>query len=881
MPQVPWSTYRVQLHAGFNFRDASAIADYLALLGVSHLYASPYLQSAPGSTHGYDLVDFRAVNEELGGSSGHEAFCQRLGECGLGQILDIVPNHMSLAQNNVYWLDVLENGHASRYIDYFDIDWQSGEERLRNKILLPILENQYGVVLSSGAIKLTRSEMRFQIVLGDTRLPVSPSSMRAFLAPAAQALRSDTLAFLADSLARITPQIADGADAMFTLRRDRKILFSLFHEYLTEQSDAVGTIDAAIGAINGNIDSLDAFLQEQHYRLAYWRSADQDLGYRRFFDVNSLVGVRVELEPVFFDTHRLILQWLKDRVLDGVRVDHVDGLRDPQHYLERLREAAPDAWMGVEKILARNETLSPSWPVNGTTGYDFLNLVNGLLVDREGLTALDDIYKDFIGEETDYPRLVHDKKIAVEAEALGSDVNRLTSIFVRICEADRDHRDHTRAEIRHAIREVAACFPIYRTYVLPDSEVSELDAAVIQTAVNVAAGYRSDIDRGLFDFIADVLLLRRTGPLESEFLLRFQQFTSPVMAKGLEDTALYCYNRLIGLNEVGCNLSQPVVSIDDFHRFNAQAQQSHPTGMVTLTTHDTKRGEDVRARLAVVSEIPQYFKAALARWFAMNSVFRVKGVPDPNTEYLYYQTLIGAWPISVDRVIAYMEKAAREAKQQTSWIHNNAAFEEALKTFIRQTLSNENFCEEVDAFVKLINKAGRINGLAQTLLKYTVPGVPDLYQGSELWDHRLVDPDNRGPVDYGERRRLLNEISGLTVRQVMDRMEEGLPKLWTVSRALRVRRQYPECFNAEGGYRPLLASGDMQDNIVAFVRGDRAITVAPRLSHAVTDGWKETVITVPAGRWINVLADSEVSGGRKKIDELLSEFPVALLTRED
>jgi (1->4)-alpha-D-glucan 1-alpha-D-glucosylmutase len=465
---------------------------------------------------------------------------------------------------------------------------------------------------------------------------------------------------------------------------------------------------------------------------------------------------------------------------------------------------------------------------------------------------------------------------------LGSDINRITSMFVEICEGDRDHRDHTRAEIRHAIREVASCFQVYRSYVYPErNEILELDAAVIQSAVDVAAGYRPDLDRGLFDFIADVLLLRRKGSLESDFVLRFQQLTSPVMAKGYEDTALYCFNRLVGMNEVGSNLSNPIVSIDDFHRFNAYAQQFFPKGMVTLTTHDTKRGEDVRARLAVVSEIPQHFNAAVTRWFAMNSVYRVKNAPDANTEYLYYQTLIGAWPLSIDRAIAYMEKAAREAKEQTSWIHNNNSFEETLKTFIHRTLSNENFCAEVDSFVELINHSGRINSLTQTLLKCTVPGVPDLYQGSELWDHRLVDPDNRTSVDFEQRRRLLSEIHSLSVDQVMERIEEGLPKLWTIHHALRVRRQSPQCFDVSGCYTPIIASGEMSDNVVAFMRGHCVATVVPRFSRSLTDGWKGTEITLPQGAWTNALTGAVVPGGRTEVEEILSRFPVALLVKKD
>jgi (1->4)-alpha-D-glucan 1-alpha-D-glucosylmutase len=881
MPRTPSSTYRLQLHAGFNFDAASEIADYLWALGISHVYASPYLQTAPGSTHGYDVADFKSVNEELGGAEAQERFCLRLGQNGLGQILDIVPNHMSLAPNNPYWRDVLENGPESPYATYFDIDWDMGEERMRDKVLLPVLENQYGLVLTSGAIELVRNDQRFEIVHGGNHLPVAPHSLSVFLTQAAEAVRSDKLAFLADSFARLATRDRSNTQAIFRVQRDRRVLLHMLTEFLNEQPNAISAIDEAIAAINKDSDQLDEFLQRQHYRLAYWRAADQDLGYRRFFDVNSLIGVRVEREHVFLDTHALILDWLKRGVLDGVRVDHPDGLRDPQKYFERLHDHAPDAWVVVEKILARSEVLRKSWPVAGTSGYDFMNLVDGLQISEEGLNSLDEVYADILGHPSDFPTMVHEKKIAVTLEGLGSDVNWVTSIFVEICEADRDHRDHTRAEIRHAIREVAACFPVYRSYVSPHrDEVPEMDAAVIQTAIDVAAGYRPDLERSLFDFIADVLLMRRRGRLESEFLLRFQQFTSPVMAKGLEDTALYCYNRLVGLNEVGCSLANPVVSVDDFHRFNLEAQANHPTGMTALTTHDTKRGEDVRARLAVISEIPQHFAVAVKRWFNLNSVHRRENIVAPNTEYLYYQTLVGAWPINVERATEYMIKATREAKEQTSWTHNDERFEQALKDFITSTLNDKSFCSEIEAFVKRINPVGRTNSLAQTLLKYTAPGVPDLYQGSELWDHRLVDPDNRTPVDYDQRRGFLKEVQQLTVSQILDRMEEGLPKLWTIHKALKIRKDYADCFGASGDYEPLLAIGERENHVVAFIRGHKVATIVPRLPNAVADGWQSTTIELPGGSWKNAFTGATVSGGTVSIESLLSEFPIALLTKE-
>ena len=882
MRRVPSSTYRLQLHSGFTFSDASDIADYIRSLGVSHIYSSPCLQTMPGSSHGYDVTDFKAVSQELGGESARESFVLRLEEVGMGQILDIVPNHMSLAQNNPYWRDVLENGPESRYAEYFDMDWVTGEERLRDKVLLPLLGDQYGVVLRSGAIQLARTATRFEIAFYESHLPVAPHSMATVLKDAARTLRSETLAFLGDSLGGLAERHGANRAERRKKQRDRAVLLSMLTRYLNERPEALKAIDEAIAKVNGDVDALDAFLQQQYYRLAYWKASNQDLGYRRFFDVNSLIGVRVDREDVFADTHELILKWLGTGSLDGVRVDHADGLRDPQGYFDRLRAAAPDAWIVAEKILARNESLRETWPVAGTTGYDFLNIVNGLLVSPEGLGELDGVYQRVLGGPVDFPALVHDSKIAVKADRLGSDVNWLSSIFVEICERDRDHRDYTRAAIRHAIREVAACFSVYRTYISPErNELTELDAALIHTAVDVGAGYRPDLDRGLFDFIEDVLLLRRQGELETEFLLRFQQFTGPVMAKGFEDTSLYRYARLLAVNEVGSNPFRPEVTVEEFHRWNDEAQRLHPEGMVALGTHDTKRGEDARARLAVLSEMPGAFGEAVERWFARNSKYRKGGWPDANTEYFYYQTLVGSWPLSEERVQLYMQKAAREAKQQTSWTQNNVGFEERLREFIQATMGDAGFVAEIEAMVKRIDRAGRVNSLAQTLLKCTVPGVPDLYQGSELWDHRLVDPDNRGPVDFDERRRLLEEMRTLDVDGVMARMDSGMPKLWTIQKALETRAKYADCFGAEGGYAPVEVRGEKRDHAVAFLRGGRVATVVQRLSISVADGWGDAVLTLPSGRWRNVLTNERSEGGEMKLGDLFVRFPVALLTRED
>jgi len=879
MKRVPSSTYRLQLHKGFTFDDATAIVEYLKTLGVTHVYCSPYLQAAPGSMHGYDVVDHRRVNEELGGAEAHERFCKRLQKCGLGQVLDIVPNHMSLGAENKYWWDVLENGTNSRYASFFDIDWNSSEERLRDKVLVPILAEQYGRALSAGSVVLKREGARFTVEAAGQTFPVSPVSLSMILGKAAEYAKSDALNFVSASFARLpSPDFWDRR-TILARHRDKKVLVGLLDRLCKEDAAMSEAIDRVVGEVNHSVDALDEFLSQQYYRLAFWRTADQQLGYRRFFDVNTLIGLRVEREFVFDETHALIVKWLKQGLLDGVRVDHPDGLRDPKQYFERLRERAPEAWIVGEKILEPGEWLRDDWPIEGTSGYDFLNIVMGVLVNREGLKKLGELYTEFTGDDTDFPGVAHDKKIAVEMEALGSDVNRLTTLFVDICESNRDQRDFTRAEIRRAIREVAACFSIYRTYVVPErNEIAAEDTKRIERAIESAKRSRSDIDSSLFDFMRDVLTLKVMGKTETEFVNRFEQFTSPVMAKGVEDTAYYCWNRLTAMNEVGGDPDCDGFSLEHFHEYQERMQKTFPLTMTTLSTHDTKRSDDVRARMLVLSEIPENFADTVRRWSTHNAKFRTDQV-DTGTEWFLYQTLVGAWPISAERLREYMQKAMREAKVRTSWVANNAEYEGALNAYIDAILTDREFVGELDGFVGGIAQAGRINSLTQTLLKYTAPGVPDLYQGSELWDFSLVDPDNRRPVDYGRRVALLKEMTSLTAAQVMDRSDEGLPKLWVVHHSLQLRKEHPEWFGAEADYVPLRADGAASDRVIAYQRGSQVLTVAPRWSHK-EKAWEETSIEVPSGRWKNRLTGAEIAGGRVLLGELLKKFPVALLTRE-
>ena len=875
------ATYRVQLHAGFGFADAAAIGDYLAELGISHLYSSPYLQAAPGSTHGYDVVDYHKFNEELGGAEGHARLCAALGAAGLGQVLDIVPNHMAIAgRQNPWWWDVLENGQSSRYAAYFDVEWDPPESKLHDLVLLPVLGDHYGRVLENGELKLQREDdARFVVRYHDHVFPISPRSLDELLGGAAERCRSDELAFIADAFGRLPPSTATDWTRTRRRHRDKEVLRGLLLALCRERPEIAAAIDARVAAFNADADQLDLLLQRQNYRLAFWRTAERELGYRRFFDINTLMGLRAEDELVFTDTHALILDNLSKGVLDGVRVDHPDGLRDPQLYFDRLRAASAGAWIVAEKILEPGERLPETWPVAGTTGYDFIYRVNNLFVDPSAESALSELYTEFTGESADFPAVVYEKKHLVLREVLGSDLNRLTALFVDVCERHRRHRDYMRHELHEVLREAIACFPVYRTYVRAEAGVvRDEDARIIDRAIAAAKSNRPDLDGDLFDFFRDLLLLKRRGELEPELVMRFQQLTGPVMAKGVEDTAFYGFNRMVSLNEVGGDPGCFGLSIGEFHRACA-AQARWPSAMLASSTHDTKRSEDVRARLNALSEVPQRWSEAVERWAALNQRYRRGEWPDRNAEYLLYQTLVGAWPIERERVLAYMEKASREAKAYTSWTQPNRDYDDALQAFVEGVMTDDEFTRDLENFVAPLVETGRVNSLAQTLIKLTAPGIPDFYQGTELWDLSLVDPDNRRPVDYALRRRLLGEMKTMTVEQIWRRMDDGLPKLWVVRQALELRRER-KFFAPGDGYRGLIAQGAKSDHVVAFARGERAVTVVPRLTIKLGGDWDDTTIEVPPGRWRNQLTDETNEGGALNVAALFKRFPVALLARE-
>ncbi len=899
----PRATYRLQLTPAFTFDDAASVAPYLRDLGISHVYASPYLRAMPGSLHGYDVVDPRQVNPELGGEDGHARFCDALGRHGLGQVLDVVPNHMAIGPENPWWWDVLENGPASRWAIAFDVDWAHPEPHLRERVLLPVLGDHYGRVLEAGDLRLEWDGRRFTVRYYEQRFPVAPRSLDELLALAAERAASAELAFLADALGALPASTVVDPVLRERRHRDKEVLEGRLVQLAAAEPRVAEAVEAAVAATNADVEVLDRLLERQNYRLAWWRAARRDLGYRRFFDVTTLIGLRIEDPRVFAETQGRILDWLAEGVLDGLRIDHPDGLLDPEGYLRRLRWASPRAWIVVEKILEPGEELRRSWPVAGSSGYDFLNRVGGLFVDPAGGPPMAALQARMTGEGRPFPAIAQEAKQAVLDEALGSELGRLTALLVDVLERLRRHRDHTRHDLHEALRTVLVAFPVYRTYVRIETaddgrrltQVAPEDEAAVAEAIATAKDLRPDLPADLFDILGDLLLLRRPGDeLEEEVALRFQQLTGPVMAKGVEDTAFYRDLRLLALNEVGGDPGQFGLSPAAFHEATRTAQDRWPLGMITTSTHDTKRSEDVRARLAVLSEIPDAWARAVDEWHRLGSAYRTEAGPDGHAEYLLYQTLLGAWPIEMDRLAPYLTKALREAKLRTSWTSPDDAYEAAVNGYAERLLAVDAFRASMEAVVAGVLLPGRINSLAQLLVKLTAPGVPDLYQGTELWDLSLVDPDNRRPVDLRLRRRILAELGGpdrpapeALAARLTDPTEPGSPKMAVLRTTLAVRAAQPETFGPTATYEPLEVTGSAADHLVAFFRSGRVATVVPRLTVRLAGAWEDTALALPSGRWRDALTGErfQVRAGTRQApvpaERLLGRFPVALLIREE
>jgi (1->4)-alpha-D-glucan 1-alpha-D-glucosylmutase len=863
---APRATYRLQLQPGFTFGDAAAAVPYLAELGVSHLYLSPVLQAAAGSTHGYDVVDPDRVNAALGGEAGFAALALAARAAGLGILLDIVPNHMSIAGTaNRWWVDVLENGAASYYAHYFDVDWGTGDER----VLLPVLGERYGRALTSGMLAIARGGAVFEVRAGELRFPLAPHTLGPIVRRAGERIAHAELQFIGDALAGL-PRTGE-VSARRRRHRDKAVLLAR----LAELGDRVSSaLDAELAAINADPTELDAILEAQSYRLAHWSVAGSQLTYRRFFDITSLVGLCNEAPDVLAASHRRVFAWLGDGTIDGVRVDHVDGLRDPEGYLRRLREVRPEpanpAWIIVEKILARDELLPASWPVDGTTGYDFMEHVGALFVDRDGERPLTETFAAYTGACFDPASESRRARLDVMTDALHSELARLTELAVRACGASPAYRDYTRAEIETALAELLAGYPTYRTY-LGGEHARPADRERIARAAAAALRARPELDPDLVGFLEAALAFELPTAESIELARATQQVSGPIVAKGDEDTLLYRQVRLLSRCEVGADLATFAIEPREAH---ARLAAGSPRSLLATSTHDSKRGEDVRARIAVLSEMPELWAAAVARWRARAEAGWGDVAPDRVFEYMMWQTMVGAWPLSLARAQQFAEKATREARLRTSWRRPDPGYEAARARWLAAVYADRELVADLAAFVVPLRAQGDRNSLAQLLIKLTASGVPDFYQGSELCNDTLVDPDNRRPVDLDQASRLLHQLTDAKAEQVGHDL--GLAKLWTIRRVLALRRREPDKLAAP--YQALAAAGPHAHRVFAFARGESLVAVVPRLGMRA-EGWRDTTLTLGAGTWREVLSDREVVGGTQPVASLWCVLPIALLWR--
>jgi (1->4)-alpha-D-glucan 1-alpha-D-glucosylmutase len=927
-PTVPTATYRLQFSPEFGFRDATAIVAYLADLGVGHMYASPYLKARPGSMHGYDVVDPNALNPEIGTAAEHAAMVAAAQARGMGQILDFVPNHMGVGSDNPWWMDVLEWGERSAYAHFFDIDWHPLKPELVGKVLVPTLGDHYGRVLESGDITLRFDAERgiFRIAYFENQYPLAIRSYAEILQRAADR-GAPILAELATEFAACTGDGVAPTEMLETFARTTAAKARLASAAsATNVADAIAGALASFTVVPGQPSSayqLDLLLQDQYYRLAYWRVAVDEVNYRRFFDINDLAGLRVEDATVLGQTHKLAFELVASGALQGLRIDHVDGLYNPGGYCNLLRERA-DAlgqplYVVVEKILAPFERLRTSWLIAGTTGYEFANLVNGLFVDSNAEASFDRIYARSIGREPDYDQLAYEAKRRIMSLDLASELTVLATNLSRIASSDRRSSDFTFNGLREALMDVVAAFPVYRTYVVSE-EIEDEDREFIEAAVAVAQLRSALVDESLFTFIADVLTVRAARPDTSydrnavlRFAMRFAQYTSPVMAKSIEDTLFYRYVRLISLNEVGGDPTRFGTSVAQFHAANAERATTRPHTMLATSTHDHKRGEDMRTRVDALTEIPGGWSRALRRWSRVNRSKRetVRGfpVPDANDEYFLYQTMVGTWPTPwtdvaavadadyaayLERIVTYMQKAQREAKLRTSWSNPDLPYEEGTASFVRAIMDrgdDNRFPVELATFVGDIAPTAMISSIAQVVFKCMAPGVPDIYQGDELWDHSLVDPDNRRAVDYALRATMLAEMQH-DPDAARASWTDGRVKLFVTWKLLRLRADRRTTF-LDGPYAALEVSGPLCDHVVAFARED-VLVVAPRLVRKLVRvgergpqvAFGDERLVLPSGspaRYRDVFtgASLTVENGALPIARVLESFPVSVLVPGD
>jgi (1->4)-alpha-D-glucan 1-alpha-D-glucosylmutase len=944
-PVIPRATYRLQLNAGFTFRDATAIVPYLAALGVSHLYCSPYFRARSASAHGYDVVDHNSLNPEIGDQHDFEGFVAALRAHGMGHIVDIVPNHVGiLGTDNAWWMDLLENGESSLYAGFFDIDWAPPNPDRAHKVLVPVLADPYATALERGELELRfeRESGAFAVFYGPHRFPLDPRTYPRILDRVAALVSSSELENIRRALAAL-PERREPSPEHVAERSRENEAHKRRLAALAESDSAVATaLDVAVRSFTGtagapaSFDALHELLELQAFHLAYWRVASEDINYRRFFDVNDLAALRVDNQAVFDATHRLLLQLIGAGKIDGLRIDHIDGLYDPAGYLRRLQRrigaVTGNAWprslyVVVEKISLSFEHLPEDWPVHGETGYHFANVVNRMLIDAATRARMDRVYRTLTGESLEARDVAYECQQLILRRSLASELNVTVNQLARIARSDRSTRDFTFNNLRQALAEVIACFPVYRTYIA--DTVADSDRRYIDWAIATARRRRAASEAPVFDFVRAALLLQLPCASDAQlrthraFVMKFQQITAPITAKGIEDTALYRYNLLLALNEVG---GEPGLygggGVRAFHADAEYRVRHWPHELLATSTHDTKRSEDVRARLAVLSEMTTPWRDAVRRWMRINRMRKreVDGAPAPdsNDEYHFYQTLIGSWPLPEPdagalaeyrtRVEAYMIKAVREAKVHTSWTDTGTAYEEALLQFVRSALEprdNNLFLSDFLTFWRPVARFGLLNSLSQTLCKLTAPGVPDLYQGNELWDFSLVDPDNRHPVDYRQRRELLarldREAMQSPIEELLEHPEDGRCKLLLTWRSLQLRRAEPGLFR-DGDYRRLRVHGSRAHHVCAFARRHArrtVVVIAPRLYRRLLGDparlplgsavWENTLIELPSdavsrGALHNLMdgaplqPESHGSAVVIPVARALARFPVALLS---
>jgi (1->4)-alpha-D-glucan 1-alpha-D-glucosylmutase len=918
---VPLSTYRVQFGPQFRFTDGERIVPYLDALGIGHLYASPYFRARPGSTHGYDVVDHTRFNPEIGNDSGHRAMISALHARGMGHLVDFVPNHMGIGSDNPWWYDIMAWGSLSPYAHFFDIEWHKRSTG-GGKVVLPVLGDHYGAVVERGELSVTLDADAGALRLHyfEHLFPLTPPSYGAVLAFAALDAPPETAALLRDlatSFAALRARPRDAAKRRAMRERADGLQRELSERIATDRSFARALADGCSTFV-GDPNRLDALLAAQHYRLAYWRVSSDEINYRRFFDINDLAGLRIEDAEVLARTHELVFAMIADERIQGLRIDHIDGLYNPGGYanllVDRAAALGQPLYLVVEKILLGAERLRPDWQIAGTTGYDFMNLALGLFVDAKAERGFDRIYRRVLGRATTFADEAYDAKRRVMRIDLAGELSVLIDRLVRIAHSDRRSRDFTGIGLRRALIEVIAMFPVYRTYVVNET-IGDEDRHVIDAAVAAARARSEFPDDAVFAFIRDALCAQLTERHDTgydrveglQFAMHFQQYTSPVMAKSLEDTAFYRYVRLAALNEVGGEPARFGRSLAEFHAANAERARTHPHAMLATATHDHKRGEDTRLRIAALTEVMPEWSRSVARWARMNASLHGGEAPSTVDEYLFYQTVVGTLPPPwlgapsepdadehaawVDRLAAYARKAAREAKLRTSWTDPNGAYEDGLDAFVRAACaSGMPFFRDALAFTAQLAPVAAIHGLAQVAIKLGAPGVPDIYQGCELWDHSLVDPDNRRAVDYEVRGAMLAgfarraDDADALLGELLDAWPDGRIKLYVTWRLLQLRRAHRATFLG-GTYRALDVHGAGAASLVAFARDEIAF-VLPRLVRAYARGLRvafadeRVAMGRPNARYVGVLDGRSVvadAAGDVSVADAFAAAPLAVL----